>query len=135
MDQTRDRGDERHGERPRRERRPQQEIPGMGDQPALSRPRESRPEHRGEPRGETRSEARAEPRRESRDEQRREQGQRSAQPQQQRRDIPQQQPRRDDGRRSAGRQRDADGGSGGFADNVPAFLRRPVRPTKVAASE
>ncbi len=36
--------------------------------------------------------------------------------------------------RDGGRRQPDDGGSA-FADNVPAFLRRPVRPAKVAASE
>jgi superfamily II DNA/RNA helicase len=147
--QDQERGEQRHRERPRRERRPPQDAPGMGEQPMLERsgePRRARREEGSSGRGwgeeaRGRSEARGEPR----GEQRRERAPRPAQqpaPQQQQpqqhkapQQQPQQQQRRDEGRRTAGRQREPDGGSGGFADNVPAFLRRPVRPAKVAANE
>jgi superfamily II DNA/RNA helicase len=127
---------ERRRERPRREPRPAEAIPGLGDQPVIEaareRPQGERPHRERPPRQEHRAERTP---RESGERPQRQAGERQhrgsgARPQQQ--DRPPQRERsqgRDGGRRGAEPQ------GGGFADNVPAFLRRPVRPAKVAANE
>ncbi len=96
-------------ERQPREQRVQRETP-------REQPREQRVEGREQPRGE---------RREVRDH--RDDRPQREQPQRQAGDRPQ---------HGGGRAKpagSAPGGAGGFADNVPAFLRKPTRPAKVAS--
>ena len=144
---------ERRRDRPRREPRPAEAIPGMGDQPAIEAkperaPREGRRSERAPREGDRpRAEGDRQPRppqaarppqdrppRQDRPErQARPEGQdRQARPE--RAERPAQQRDRDRTPRDGGRRQPEASGSG-FADNVPAFLRRPVRPAKVASGE
>ena len=144
-------GQSRGGER--REPRPEVRAEVRGEQPRTEQPREHREPRREQPRNEQR-EPRAdqrEPRREPRPEHReRDQQPRAARPEGQRpaqgggqRQQPRNghaeakpagQPRSERQERGdRGRERQPEGGRSGFADNVPAFLRNPVkRPAKVA---
>ncbi len=121
---------ERRRDRPRREPKPAEAIPGMGDQPVVEAKREGERPPR---------EARR-PERPQRDGDRppRPQASRPQQDRPSRQDRPERQERpalqRDRAPRDAGR-RQPEAASNGFADNVPAFLRRPVRPVKVASGE
>jgi superfamily II DNA/RNA helicase len=143
-----DKGRERHGERgrgggERREPRPEVRAEARGEvrseQPRTEPRREQQPRNeQREPRAEQR-----EPRREPRPEHReRDQQPRAARPEGQRQQPrnghaeakPAGQPRGERPERGdRGRERQPEGGRSGFADNVPAFLRNPVkRPAKVA---
>ncbi len=145
---------ERRRDRPRREPRPVEAIPGMGDQPVVEAkregpPRESRRSERAprdgdRPRAEgdrpqrqqgARPQQDRPPRQDRPERQARPEGQERPQ-RQERMERPAQQRERDRDRapRDGGRRQPEASGSG-FADNVPAFLRRPVRPAKVASGE
>ena len=104
-----------------RERTPDRPTP---DRPTHDRPRQDRPRQE-RPQAERSQEGRSREDRPQRD-----RPQQDRPPQQER--SQQARPRREGGRPS---QQAAEGGNGGFADNVPAFLRRPVRPAKAVASE
>ncbi len=141
---------ERRRDRPRREPRPVEAIPGMGDQPAIEARREGPPrEGRRSERSPRESDRpRAEGDRQPRPPQaarpaqdrppRQDRPERHAHPEGQarpeRQERPTQQRERDRAPRESGRRQPEASGSG-FADNVPAFLRRPVRPAKVASGE
>ena len=143
-------GQSRGGER--REPRPEVRAEGRGEvrneQPRTEQPREHREPRREQqaqpqqPRNDQRAEQR-EPRREPRPDNRaRDQQPRGARPEGQRQQPrnghaeakPAGQPRGERQERGErGRERQPEGGRSGFADNVPAFLRNPVkRPAKVA---
>ena len=155
-------GQSRGGERrePRPEVRAEARSEARAEQPRAEQPREQREPRREQqpPRNEPRAEQREpraeqrEPRREPRPEHRerdqqpraaRPEGQRPAQGGGQRHQQPRNghaeakpagQPRGERQERAdRGRERQPEGGRSGFADNVPAFLRNPVkRPAKVA---
>ena len=143
-ERSRDRGRDRGRDRPRREPRGQEVAPtGTTDQPPVEarreRPRREPRVQEAAPTGAAdqpsvearRERPRPERRERSETDQPRERGERSrspaARPQPDR--APQREPVR---RQPEGR---SDGRGGAFADNVPAFLRRPVSPAKVAANE
>ncbi len=126
---------ERGRDRPRREPRPAESIPGMGEQPSLAalpregaerqparHDRQERPQRQSD-RPQAQSESRHRPEREQRND-RPHGGRPSAERGERSGERPQRESRRA-----------LDGGGQGFADNVPAFLRRPVRPAKAAANE
>jgi superfamily II DNA/RNA helicase len=107
------------GERPARVARPADAIPGMGEQPSL--PPAQHAQHVPAREGE-RQTRRDRPQRTERND-RTERGERAERTQRAQRPT----------REHAGRGDEANGsGAGGFADNVPAFLRRPVRRPKPA---
>ncbi len=142
-----------HERQPRRERRPPDAIPGFGDQPAIptgernndtpraprNQPRAAAPmQENGEARERTNDQPRQDRPRQDRPQPERSLEGRSREDRPQRDRAPQQErsqqarPKREGGRPS---QQAAEGGNSGFADNVPAFLRRPVRPAKAVANE
>ena len=99
-----------------------------------ARPEAQQPEVRQEPRTESRQESRPSPRP-------REREQRAPAPREAREQRAPQQARPDTANRAGDRDRDRDrdndrnggGGASSFADNVPAFLQRAVRPAKTAS--
>jgi superfamily II DNA/RNA helicase len=132
---------EHRGERPRQEREPDQrprgDAPGLGEQPAIEA-RAARPE-----RGADRSPRRDEPRQPRREREGDRREARSPEPRANQSEPRDRQPRppRDTAAEHASRpqggQRQKQPVTGaqpgnGFADNVPAFLRRPPRPAKTA---
>jgi superfamily II DNA/RNA helicase len=150
---------ERRRDRPRREPRPVDAIPGMGDQPVVEAKREDprregrrseraprdadRPRAEGDrqprqqsARSQTARPAPASPRQDSprQETQRQERPQRQDRAERQERPAQPRERERDRSPREAGRRQPEASGSG-FADNVPAFLRRPVRPAKAASGE
>ena len=122
----RDRGPRPEGQdRPERNERPERVARDISDQPVVDTPPPRRREDR--PRSEQQR-----PERNRSDHPRRDHGvENREQPRQERRSEPAERPRQP--QRPAPTQRPAAAHAGGFAENVPAFLRKPARPVKVGS--